>query len=115
MSPVPHKPTKESRARVSGLAAQGVPQDQIAPVGGISLPTLHKYYRHELDEGAAIANAAVVGALYANAIGGNVSAQTFWCKTRLGWRETNNLEISTDPDNPPTSEIKVIFTDEREG
>lgn len=89
----PHVPTLESRAQVERMAAVGITHEQIGLFLGItSVETLKKYYRKELDEAKTKADVAVAGALYKSAIKGNVSAQIFWCKTRLGWRETTNIE-----------------------
>tara|TARA_R100000687_G_scaffold35786_1_gene29156 strand:- start:114 stop:374 length:261 start_codon:yes stop_codon:yes gene_type:complete len=40
------------------------------------------------------ATAHVSGALYRNAMEGNVSAQIFWLKAQGGWREADRLEIT---------------------
>lgn len=89
-----HKPTEETRATVKRMAAVGIPQPHIGKVVGISVPTLEKHYRDELDLGATEANVAVAQSLYDQAVGGNVSAAMFWCKTRMGWRETTHVEHS---------------------
>ena len=54
---------------------------------GCAPKTLRKRCRDELDRGAAEANAAMAGYLFASAKGGNVPAQKFWLRTRAGWRE----------------------------
>jgi hypothetical protein len=60
---------------VKHLAAVGTPQEQIARKIQIrSEKTLRKYFRDELDFGAMEANANVGGALYKNAMAGNVDA-----------------------------------------
>jgi hypothetical protein len=45
----------------------------------------------ELDLGTAKANAQVAGFLFNSARNGNVTAQIFWLKTRVGWKETPEL------------------------
>jgi hypothetical protein len=91
------------------LAAVGVPQEGIAAKLGISVDTLTYYYRAELDAGAREANAAVAGALYKAATGGNITAQIFWLKTRAGWRETYHVDnTSSDGTMTPTTTIKLI-------
>lgn len=72
----------------------GMQQDLICKLLKTDKQTLCKYFRSELDTAAAHSNMAVVGALYNAAMSGNVTAMIFWCKTRLGWRETTNLEHS---------------------
>jgi len=71
-----------------------MPQVDIAKLLRIAPHTLRKHYRAELDESMAMANADVAGWLYDNAASGNVAAQIFWCKTRLGWSEKNRLELT---------------------
>ena len=115
----PYEKTTEAAATVSALATFGVNQEDICTFIGVSLPTLHKYFRQELDESAAKGKAAVTkflfhaasgkalddGAAYADCL----RAAMFYAKTRMGWRETQNLnhksedgsmstKASTDPE-----------------
>ena len=87
-----HKPTAKTRGQVIDLARIGTPQETIALVLDINRETLTKYYRDELDLSKVQADAQVVSSLFQNAISGNVAAQIFWCKTRLGWEETQVVE-----------------------
>lgn len=87
-----HKPTTKHREQVQMLATIGTPHETIAKVLEINRETLTKYYRNELDLSKAKADARVALSLYQNAINGNVAAQIFWCKTRLGWKETQVVE-----------------------
>lgn len=87
-----HTPTKETREQVQILATIGTPQETIARVIGVHRETLSKHYADELELSRSKADAKVALSLYQNAIGGNVAAQIFWCKTRLGWKETNVVE-----------------------
>jgi hypothetical protein len=48
-----HEPTPKDRQIVELLSGVGVPQKEICGLIGISLPTLHRCYRRELDQGAA--------------------------------------------------------------
>jgi hypothetical protein len=82
-----HKPTDESREEVRRLAGFGIPAEDIGLVIGVTRPTLIKYYRTELDDGVAKANAHVAGFLFNQARAGNVTAQIFWLKTRARWKE----------------------------
>ena len=70
------------------MAAYGIPEPDISRVVDIDPKTLRKYYRDELDLGAAKANAQIAGFLFNSARNGNVTAQIFWLKTRAGWKET---------------------------
>lgn len=86
--PRPYKITEENRRLVRALSLSGQTDAAIAHLVGCAETTIQKYFSEELKEGRKIANAKVVGALFKSAMEGNVSAQIFWCKTRLGWRET---------------------------
>ena len=90
----PHDPTKATRDTVSLHALVGTPQETIAGVLGIDAKTLRKYYREELDFALAKANATLGGTLYNKAKGGDTAALVFWLKTRAGFRETKNIELS---------------------
>ncbi len=77
-----HEPTEETRHQVEIMAAAGIDQVAVARVMGVSKTTLIKHYERELNYGAMKTNVAVAGALYDNAMKGNVAAQIFWVKTR---------------------------------
>ena len=84
----PHKPTDKSRAEVGALVSFGITQEDIAKYIGISVDTLAKYYRNELDTALIRANAMVANKLFRKATEGNdLSAMIFWLKTRAKWRE----------------------------
>ena len=85
--PKNHEPTEPLRQTVSLHAMVGTPQETIADIIGIDSKTLRKYYRVELDQALAKANATIGGALFNKAKNGDTAAQTFWLKTRAGFRE----------------------------
>ena len=84
MPQVAHKPTADQRRMVEAMSAYGIPQDDIALVIQVDRNTLAKYYRHELDEATAKANAKVAERLYDRAINGDVKAMMFWLERRGG-------------------------------
>lgn len=88
------EPTDQQRHMVKMLTVAGVGQEDVGKALGISADTVQKYFGKELDEGINETNGKVVAALYKSALSGNVSAQIFWCKTRLRWRETDTLELT---------------------
>lgn len=115
----PHDPTDKSRAEVAALYSYGIPQQEIASFIGIDTKTLRKHYRKELDVAHVKAHAAVGRFLFQSATGATlkegashsdcVRAAMFWAKTRMGWRETQDLnhksedgsmspKASTDPE-----------------
>jgi hypothetical protein len=99
----PHKPTIETRAQVKALARFGIRQDKIALFLGIAEKTLRKHYRAELDIASAEADLQVANALFTNCLKGNVAAQIFWTKARMGWRESGPPPGSEPPVSPEES------------
>jgi uncharacterized protein YjcR len=87
-------PTDDSRKLVRNLSAVGTRYIDIAQKLEISDDTLVKYYKKELEDGRIDANAAIAQTLFQQAKDGNTSAAIFWLKTRAGWKETNNLELT---------------------
>jgi hypothetical protein len=87
-----HEPTPELRQIVQLHATIGTRQDDIATIVGVDPKTLRLHYREELDLASAKANAAIGGALFNKAKGGDTTAMIFWMKTRAGWKETSTLE-----------------------
>ena len=96
MSRKPHEPTKESRQLVQLHATIGTPQNVIADILGIDDKTLRLYYREELDQALARANASVGGALFNKATKGDTAAMIFWMKTRAGWREKQEIDMTSN-------------------
>jgi len=67
----------------------GMDQVSISALLDITPKTLRKFYRHELDTGAAKANLSVARSLYERASGGkDTIASIFWLKARAGWVDT---------------------------
>lgn len=78
---------------VRTLVAYGIPIEQVCTVVGVAYNTLVRYYGDELNKSAIEANAKVAGALFKEAMSGNVTAQIFWLKTRARWS-------TVEPDQP---------------
>lgn len=97
----PHEPTRATRELVQLHTMVGTRQEVIASIIGIDPKTLRKYYRDELDQSKAKANATIGGALFNKAKSGDTAAMIFWMKTQAGWKETNVNEI-TNPDGSLT-------------
>lgn len=89
-----HKPTAETRAQVEALSGYGVRQDEIALYLDIDPKTLRSHYREQLDKGTVKANVAVARSLHKQAVEGNVAAAIFWLKSRAGFREKHEVEVS---------------------
>ncbi len=85
-----HVPTKVSKLKVRTWAEIGTARQIIANELGISVPTLTLHYGIELAEAEERGVARVAESLYAKALKGDVTAMTFFLKTRgrkLGWAE----------------------------
>lgn len=101
-----HVPTSKTRSDVTEMSKVGIPQEDIARAIGITKPTLEKHYRDELDTAATKANTMVAGKLFEMAMSGECPAATiFWCKTRLGWRETDKITA----ENTQPTKIKFVI------
>lgn len=106
----PHVPTDKDRRIVEMMTAGGITQEGIARVIGISVDTLVKYYREELDTALDKANAQVAGCLFKKATSddhpNSVTAAIFWMKTRGRWKETSALEVGGADGGPLTFVVK---------
>ena len=68
-----------------------MPQDATARFLGIDSKTLRKYYDDILETASNDANSKIANVLYRKCIEDeNMSAITFWLKTRAKWRETDD-------------------------
>ena len=92
MSRNPHTPTPEGKQLVQLHTTIGTPQPVISDILGIDEKTLRKYYRQEIDQAKARANATIGGALFNKAKDGDTTAMIFWMKTQAGWRERVETE-----------------------
>jgi hypothetical protein len=95
MSQKPHEPTEKDRLAVETMAGHGIAQMDIARVIGVSISTLSKWYRDELETGAVKANSRVAQSLFDKATGngnGSVAAAIFWLKCRARWSEATSAE-----------------------
>lgn len=90
-----HEPNDKTRAEVSALTSFGNTQEEIASHIGISVDTLTRKYRDELDNSIVRANAKVAAKLFRKATEGeDLSAMIFWLKTRAKWRERDDQQIT---------------------
>lgn len=88
--------TDKERDLVAQLSGGGIPQRTIcrfvkrfngAEEEAISLSTLKRHFREELDEGRNIADAALLNKAYELAMAGNPQVVIHMTKVRLGWKE----------------------------
>ena len=106
--PVPHKPTDATRQTVSLHATVGTRQEVIAEILGISVDSLQRHYRSELDTSREKANASVGGALFKKAMSGDTASMIFWLKTRARWRETVDISNEDGSLKPESTQAAVL-------
>jgi hypothetical protein len=94
-------PREEYRDKIRLMTAIGIPHAHIASLlGRMSLDTLHKFYREELDTGSSSANAVVGGKIFEAAKRGEQWACTLWAVRRMGWKETSTQELTGKDGGP---------------
>jgi hypothetical protein len=96
-------PTNEQRNVVERAAGFGLPQAYICQLivsertgKPISLETLGKHFRTELDSGKADATYEVINALFDKAVNGDTTAAIWWTKAQCGWHETTNVNVNVN-------------------
>jgi hypothetical protein len=85
-----YEPTEKERIIVRMLSGFGIPQDKIVVTIGISLGTLHRYFKVEIKAGAAEVEAQLASNLFrlANGTDGTaLKAIMFALRARFGWSE----------------------------
>ena len=103
-----HQPTEATRQTVSIHATVGTKQDVIAEILGISVDSLQRHYRAEIDTSREKANASVGEALFKKAMGGDTTAMIFWLKTRARWRETLDISNEDGSLKPEATQAAVL-------
>jgi hypothetical protein len=113
----PHQSSDVTRKMVTSAVGMGLDQNSISALLDIAPKTLRKFYRYELDTGAARANLSVAKSLYGRASGGkDTIASIFWLKARAGWQDTTKTVHEGLPESitvtfalePPKVEHQVI-------
>ncbi|WP_188260714.1 hypothetical protein [Azospirillum tabaci] len=99
------KPTPAQRRQVSILAAAKVSEVDIAAALDIARGTLRKHFAQELKTGKSKRNAAVIQAIYKQALSGNVSAQRLWVKV-AGLDVPSFPNFGDEPEEKPVKTTK---------
>ena len=104
----PFLPTDVERKQVEAMSGYGVPFEQIAALvrDGIDIDTLRKYFSPELINGKAKANAQIGKGIFQKAMAGDTTAQIWWSKCQMGWKETQRHEL-TGADGQPLEFTKI--------
>jgi hypothetical protein len=106
-------PTQQQRLDVISLIAAGAEQETTARLLGISVDTLQRHFRSELDYATADVHAKIGKTIIQMALDGDKSMLTFVAKCRLHWREraeVGYVDGSGRPVDPPqtTYTINII-------
>lgn len=94
--PAPWVPSASELSVISHYAAIGYTQEQISKLIGKDEKTLRAHAKDALELGKLKADAQITGKLFSKAMSGDTASLIFWCKTRLGWKETAGLDVNTD-------------------
>lgn len=83
------EPTETERKQVEALSGYGLPFEQIAVLirDGIHVDTLRTHFSAELAGGKAKANAQIGKGIFQKAMAGDTTAQIWWSKCQMGWKE----------------------------
>jgi hypothetical protein len=104
----PPKERDEQAAKLVQACAQfGEPQEDIAARLGICVETLVKLYGEDWAKGKREAHMSIRKTLFERAQAGNTAELLFYCKTQLGMRETNHVEV-TSPDGSMTPKVTSV-------
>lgn len=97
MAQEPHVKTEHNSTVVKILYGMGVTKDRIAAGLGMSVPTLDKYYREEMDVAEVQIKGEVFGALMKNIQNGKEASIIFFLKARCGWKEQQSIIVEGLP------------------
>ncbi len=102
-----HVVTREKRLKVRLMKVAGVETALVAKCMGITSATLHKYYRQDLEIGAAEATALVTGKLMEKIRNGDTASIIFYLRTRGRWAPKNEIEITHSHTIRPRSKEEI--------
>lgn len=102
-----HEPNDVTRQTVLMHVAVGTTTQDIARLLGVSLRTLKRHYREELNFGKAKANASVAGKLFNRAMNGDTTAQIFWMKASAGWSDKQQVQFSSEDGTTPVNKVEI--------
>ena len=89
----PHEPTEETRRRVRALSGYGVRHEIICHDIQVSIATLYKYYREDLDTGDSQAQGIIGQSMFDRGTKDKDTTALIWLtKTRMGWKDISRVE-----------------------
>lgn len=95
--------------QVQSMSQYGLPQAQIAEMVGLSIQTLRNLYGAELGKGMSLSNLAVGKKLFERCMAGDVPSLIFWAKTRMGWKETQKVDVTSSDGSMSPLNVTVRF------
>jgi len=111
-----HTPTEYLRGKVEGLAASGMTAENVAGTLGLSLSTIRRHYKRELQLAQAQRVAAVAGSLYEVAMSpkhsmAKVVSSIFLLKTQGKWRESQVISHENADGSPiaPAQTVQIVL------
>lgn len=94
-------PSEAQKRRVERLAQIGSTEQDIATELGISVKSLQRQFRRELQRGSAIGKHHVLETLFEQAqSGSNMTAVSLWGKVICAWRDTGPARTPSTALNP---------------
>jgi len=99
--------SRESRLKVRMLKIAGIPDNEVAKCMGISITSLEKYYKVDLDNGASECTAMVTGKLIEKIRNGDTTSIVFYLRTRGKWAPKNEFEITHNHTIRPRSRQEI--------
>jgi hypothetical protein len=111
------EPGPEQAQQVEQMAALGMSAREIGAVLRIETKLLEKFYGYEIETSSARINNAVAKIALQMALSGALPEMTkFWLKTRAGWKETKEVQMTGAGGGPiQFSEVKQRLIDQIEG
>lgn len=106
-----YQPTPDNRHTVMVLVANGDDLEIIAQALNITVATLRRHFKNEIQTGRRQIVARVGYAMVKEALAGNVAAARYWLQSHGGpaWRIPKENAYQPDPDNSPEDDGVVHF------
>ena len=102
-------PDPNLAATVATMALAGFTVRQVCDALKLSAETIAKHYDDEMKNGRARVMTQVVGSLAQRAIGGSDTAAIWLTKTRLGWSDRQNIELTGADGGPIKIEHQLVL------
>ena len=90
-------PTEDQRETVVGLKSIGATSERIASILKISVDTLDKHFKQELESGLQTVLGQIASNLFRQALDGDTTAAIFILKTRAKWSEKIEIDRLDQP------------------